>query len=73
MDESAPRLRAAVDSDIHTFHIRIALDRDINLADHIEGGRIVYSTRLGSQDVMGPDVLPVQHVLNNGGTDFSFL
>lgn len=73
VDESAPRLRAAVDSDIHTFHIRIALDRDINLADHIEGGRIVYSTRLGSQDVMGPDVLPVQHVLNNGGTDFSFL
>lgn len=72
-DEPVIRPFAVVDSDISTFYILIDLEREINLGDHIEGGRIVYSTKLGSNDVMGPNVLPVEHVLKKGGTDFSFL
>ncbi|MDD7732760.1 MAG: hypothetical protein PT957_03325 [Firmicutes bacterium] len=72
-DEPVIRPFAVIDSDIHTFWVLIDLNREINLADHIEGGRIVFSTKLGSKDTLGPNVAPVDNILKQGGTDFSLL
>lgn len=67
------RMRAAVDSDVNDFFVRIDLKNEVNLAEHIKDGRIIFSSRLGSNDKLGVSVVPVDHILNMGGTDFSFL
>lgn len=73
VDESVPRLRAVVDSDITAFNILIDLDGDIDLGEHIKDGRIIYSTRLGNQDTFGPKATPVDNIIKKGGTTFSLL
>lgn len=65
--------RAVVDSDVNNFFVLISLREEINLSKAIEGGRIVFSTKLGTDDKMGPSAAPVDHIINKGGTDFSLL
>ena len=64
---------AKVDSDIRAFHVRIDREKVIDLGTAIEGGRIVYSTKLGTEnDWFGPSIMDAETYKRNGVETLSF-
>lgn len=66
-------LAARIDSDLTSFIVKIDRDDEIDLGTAVEGGRIVYSTKLGTpNDSFGPNVIDAATLKRNKVTTIAF-